>query len=82
MGDIVECIKDKAGTVYNVEKVLVSTDRDGSEEGINIYVLADLNYEADVPANARKFQQEVYEQIEHMTAFNVMRVDLEIKDVV
>ena len=82
MGDIVECIKQKAGTVYNVEKVLVSTDREGSEEGINIYVLADLNYGENVPANAKSFQQEVYEQIEHMTAFNVMNVDLEIRDVI
>ncbi|MBR0127504.1 MAG: hypothetical protein IJL99_04500 [Firmicutes bacterium] len=82
MGDIVECIKDKAGTVYNVDKVLVTTDREGTEEGIGIYVLADLNYDSDVPANAKAFQKEVYEQIEHMTAFNVMHVDLEIRDVV
>lgn len=82
MSDIVECIKNELGTVYDVDKVLVSQNRDGAEEAIDIYVIADLNYGEGVIGNARVFQQNIADKIELMTAFNVNRVDLEIKDVV
>lgn len=82
MSDIVECIKNEADTVYNVDKVLVSKNMKGAEEGIDIHVIASLNYMAGVKENAKAFQEEVAKQIEIMTAFNVNRVDLEIKDVV
>lgn len=82
MSDIVECIKNEAGTVYNVEKVLVATKKKGTDEGIDIYILLDFNYQDGVPTSAKRFQEDVARQIELMTAFNVNKVDLEIRDIV
>ena len=82
MSDIADCIKNESGTIYNVDKVLVSKNTDGAEEKIDIHVIADLNYMDGIVENAKDFQQTLAEKIELMTAFNVNKVDLEIKDVV
>lgn len=82
MSDIVECIKNEAGTVYDIDKVLVSKNEEGAEEGIDIYIIADFYYRDGVVENAKAFQREVADKIEIMTAFNVNKVDMEIKDVI
>ncbi|MDO4869868.1 MAG: hypothetical protein Q4A65_06280 [Bacillota bacterium] len=82
MSDIIECIKNEANTVYNVEKVIVSKNNSGTDEGIEIYIVADLVYGQGIREKAIQFQSDVARQIELMTAFNVNKVDLEIKDVV
>ena len=49
---------------------------------IDLYVVANLNYGQNLPQVAEDFQKRVAEQVEEMTAFNVNRVDLDIRDVV
>lgn len=88
MTDIVECIKKEGNTVYEVLKVIVTKDRpvgEGSaagQEGIEVYIVADLRYGENLPDKAEAFQKEVAEKIEEMTAFNVNRVDIEIRDII
>lgn len=82
MSDIIECIKDKAEDVYQIAKVSVAKKQKGSEEGIEISVVADLVCGEGIPAKARIFQEDIAREIELMTAFNVNKVDLEIRDVV
>ena len=82
MADIVECIKEECKTVYEVLRVIVTEKKDATAEGIEIYVIANLKYGDDLPGAAADFQKRIAEQIENMTAFNVNRVDLEIRDVI
>ncbi len=82
MSDIIECIKEECGTVYEVLRVTVTEKKDATAEGVEIYVIANLKYGSDLPGAAGDFQQRIARQIENMTAFNVNRVDLEIRDVI
>ena len=41
-----------------------------------------MKYGENLPDSAVRFQNEIAEKIEEMTAFNVIRVDMEIRDVV
>ena len=78
----------EGNTVYEVLKVIVTKDRpvgEGSaagQEGIEVYIVADLRYGENLPDKAEAFQKEVAEKIEEMTAFNVNRVDIEIRDII
>ncbi|MCI7391983.1 MAG: Asp23/Gls24 family envelope stress response protein [Bacillota bacterium] len=82
MSDIVECIKDETESIYEVQKVIVTQRQEASHEGIDVYVVADMKYGENLPDSAVRFQNEIAEKIEEMTAFNVIRVDMEIRDVV
>ena len=82
MGDIVNCVKREGNTVYEILKVIVSKEQKAGDEGIDIYLVVNLRYADGLPQAAKNFQQKVAEQIEMMTAFNVNRVDLEIRDVI
>lgn len=82
MSDIVECIKEESGTVYEVLKVIITEKKEVTHEGIEIYVVANLRYGEGLPDAAEKFQSDIAEKVEEMTAFNVNRVDLEIRDVI
>lgn len=82
MSDIVECIKNTGDTVYEVSKVIVTQHQEARHEGIKVYVIANLLYREELVDAAEEFQKEIAEKIEEMTAFNVIRVDLEIRDVI
>lgn len=82
MTDIVECIKDEGETVYEILKVIVTEKKEAAHEGIEIYIVTDLCYGENLPGAAEDFQRTVAEKIEEMTAFNVNRVDLEIRGAV
>ena len=51
-------------------------------EGIELYILLTMKFHEDLPKCARLFQKTVAEKIEEMTAFNVNRLELDIKEVV
>lgn len=82
LSDIAECVKLELGTVFNVVKVIISGYRKENEEGMDVYIIADFSYGADLPGRAVEYQKRVGEQIEAMTMFNVNKVDIEVRDLV
>lgn len=78
MGDIIECVKEESENVMEILKVAISP----VQEGIDVYVTANFRYGAGLHEEAGKFQRNVVNKIEDMTAFNVNRLDLEVKDIV
>jgi len=77
MADIVECVKRESESVMTIGRVAISQ----VQEGIEIYIAANFRYGVNLPETAKAFQSDVAEQIEEMTAFNVSRLDLEIKGI-
>ena len=82
MSDIAACVQKELGTVHKLEKIVIRSNRVEKDEGVELYIIADLNYGPDLPAKAETFQQRVAEQIEAMTMFNVAKVDLDVRRVV
>lgn len=82
MADIASCVQRELGTVYEVSRVLVSRDRMDSEEGIDIFIIADFKYGPGLRERAAAYQKRVAEQIESMTMFNVNKVDIEVRDLI
>ena len=52
------------------------------QDGINLYVTAVFRYGIDLPEAAKRFQKNTVREIEYMTAFNVNRLDLEVKGLI
>ena len=78
MQDIIECVRRENGAVADIQKVLISN----VPEGIDIYILLNMVYTDDIPGRARAFQKDTAKKIEEMTAFNVNRLDLDVRDIV
>ena len=76
ISDIVMCvIKDKEAAV----KILkVFTQK--TKNGIRITIAISISYGLNIIETAQTLQKEVLEQVAYMTAFNVKRVDVEVKD--
>lgn len=82
ISDIAACVQKELGTVSNLVKVVIGGNRVEQEEGMELYILADFRYGADLPAKAVHFQKRVAEQVESMTNFNVTKVDLDIRKLI
>lgn len=82
MSDIAACVQAELGTIGHLEKVLVRGEHMEKDEGMEIYILADMVYGPDLPAKAEAYQKRVAEQIESMTMFNITKVDLDIRKLV
>ena len=78
LSDIVECVKRESEAVCEVSKVGIFP----VQEGVEIYILLSMKLHEDLPKCARLFQKSVADKIEEMTAFNVNRLELDIKEVV
>ena len=78
LSDIVECVKRESEAVCEVSKVGIFP----VQEGVEIYILLSMKLHEDLPKCARLFQKTVADKIEEMTAFNVNRLELDIKEVV
>ena len=78
MSDIIECVKRQSPPIADVLKVVISP----VQEGIDIYIILNLKYMENLPQGAKEFQQDTVKKIEEMTAFNVNRLDLDIRDIV
>ena len=76
--DIVECVRRESEAVGEVAKVGIFP----VPEGIELYILLTMKFHEDLPKCARLFQKTVAEKIEEMTAFNVNRLELDVKEVV
>lgn len=75
LSDIVECVKRESDMVTSVMKVSVTQ----IQEGIELYIAAKFRYGIDLTQAGKAFQENVAAKIEEMTAFNVNRLDLDIK---
>ena len=78
LSDIVECVSRESSVIYDVAKVMISQVPDG----IDIYMIVNLKYIDDLPGRARAFQRMTAKKIEEMTAFNVNKIDIDVKDVI
>jgi len=82
MSDIIGCIGDDIGCIHDLDMVVVKEKREMSNEGIEIQVIVVMNYGDDLMGKAETFQTRIADEIEGMTAFNVNKVDIEVRDVV
>ena len=82
MSDIAACVKKELGTVSEILKIVISGNQVEKEEGMELYILADMVYGPGLPAKAEEYQRRVAEQIESMTMFNVAKVDLDIRKLI
>ncbi|MDO4744930.1 MAG: hypothetical protein Q4B18_00075 [Bacillota bacterium] len=78
MGDIVECVKTESAGVYEVTKVAIHP----VQEGMDIFLTVNFKFGAPLSDTAKEFQKNVVSKIEEMTAFNINRLDLEVKDII
>lgn len=76
--DIVECLRISTKDVMEIVKVTFCQ----MQEGLEVELSVNLRYGACIPLAGRKFQQEIADKIEEMTAFNVINIDMEINDLV
>jgi len=78
MNDIVECVKRESAGVYEVVKVALSPVQDG----VDVFITANFKFGVPLVDASKDFQKNVAARIEEMTAFNVNKLDLEVKDIV
>ncbi len=82
LSDIADCVRRELGTVFDVVKVIIDGNRPENEEGMDIFIIADLVAAPDLPGKTEEYQRKVAEQIESMTMFNVRKVDIEVRGLV
>ena len=82
MSDIIDCIGADMGCIRQADKVLIKEKREMSNEGIELEIAVNMNYGEDLMGKAETFQSRVANEIEEMTAFNVNKVDVEVKDII
>ena len=75
IGDIIHCIAERDDNGFTVTKVVTENTRNG----ILITVLVFARYGCKIVKAARSFQEQVAEQVSHMTAFHVERVNIEVR---
>lgn len=78
LADIVECVKRETPGVEEIGKVAVMQ----VNEGINVFVTANFKYGVNLPETAGTFQRDAVKKLEEMTAFNINKMDLEIRELV
>ena len=82
LSDIIDCIGADMGCIRQSDKLLVEENREMTNEGIELDVSIDMDYGEDLPGKAATFQARVADEIEGMTAFNVNKVNIEVRDIV
>jgi len=82
MSDIVDCISEDMGGIHQVDMVHVSEKREMKNEGIELELVINMDYGENLPAKALQLQSRVADEIEGMTAFNVNKVDIEVREVI
>lgn len=82
LSDIIDCIGEDMGCIHQSDKLLIKEKREMRNEGIELDVSVDMDYGEDLPGKAQTFQARVADEIEGMTAFNVNKVNIEVRDIV
>ena len=75
IADITSHLGSRASGVYAVLRVLTES----SSEGVEIRVLVVMNYGARIIEAAKEFQRQIFEQVESMTAFHIIKVDIDVR---
>ncbi|MGI6733870.1 MAG: Asp23/Gls24 family envelope stress response protein [Anaerovoracaceae bacterium] len=75
--DIATYIGKQVPGVENVLRVTVES----SEEGVRIIILVLMKYGAKIIEVAKELQKKVSEQVEAMTAFNIIAVDIDVRGI-
>lgn len=78
MNDIVECVRRESTGVYEVVKVALIPVQDG----VDVFITVNFKFGVPLTDTAKDFQKKVAAEIESMTAFNVNKLDLEVKDII
>jgi len=76
ISDIVDCIVKRERGKMRV----ISVFTEKTKNGIKVNVLILLKYGVKVVDAAKEFQEKVAGQVAHMTAFNIERVNIEVRD--
>ena len=76
--DIAKCVGTEVEGVYSVVKVYAGSQ----PEQLTVDAVIDLKSTADIWESAMAFQKKFTEVIEDMTAFNVVRVDVEVRKLI
>ncbi len=82
MSDIIECIRADFGSISGIDNVIVKENREMRNEGIELDMDIDMEYGENLPKKVETFQTRVADEIEGMTAFNVNKVNIVVKNVV
>lgn len=82
MSDIIGCVGEEIGGIHQIDMVHVAEKKEMKNEGIELEVVIDLDYGWNLPAKAMQFQSRIAHEIEGMTAFNVNKVDIEVREVI
>ena len=75
--DIATYIGERIPGVENVIRVSVES----SDEGVRIIILVIMKYGAMIVNVAKELQRKVSEQVEAMTAFNIISVDIDVRGI-
>ena len=75
--DIATYIGERIQGVENVIRVSVES----SDEGVRIIILVIMKYGAMIVNVAKELQRKVSEQVEAMTAFNIISVDIDVRGI-
>jgi len=76
--DIIECVRMECDGVAEICKSAAVK----GHEGINIFIAINLDFGVNMIETAKKFQLDVVKKIEEMTALNVYKLDLEVRDLI
>ena len=82
MTDIIDGIRQDAESINVIDMVTVKENREMRNEGIELNVAINMNYSDDLPGKTETFQAMIATIIEEMTAFNVNKVNIDVKEVV
>lgn len=82
MTDIIDCIRQDAESINVIDMVTIKENREMRNEGIELNVTINMDYSDDLPGKAETFQAMIATIIEEMTAFNVNKVNIDVKEVV
>ena len=77
MSDIALCVKQECRGVADINRVAVFP----SQDGVDIYISLELKYGFNMHYEAENYQRLFAEKIEEMTAFNVTRLELDVRDI-
>lgn len=76
--DILECLRIETEDVMDIVKCSFCQ----LQEGLEVELSVNVRYGASLPITGNSFQKEIVDKIEEMTSFNVIRIDMEINDLV
>ena len=75
INQIVEYVGEQTDGVLDVNRVITESD----DEGITLYLSAIVRYGRPVPRVAGQLQRDIRQQVEHITAFNIKAVHVDIR---